>query len=139
MQVWSYRNKGVRTTCLQCIQTQYMHFRLHTNYFLLLWKIPEEISRRWMLFNNWRQYLQYQTCIHTTFYHGSGLTWNWTFNGSIHYVWYLHILHFYFVWQHVALCGITADVWIKSSILSTTPFTLRKSLLVFHKSCFKLV
>ena len=30
---------------------------------------------------------------------GSGLTRNGTFNGSIYYVWYLHILRFYFVWQ----------------------------------------
>ncbi len=27
------------------VKTQYVHFRLHTNYFLLPWKIPEEISR----------------------------------------------------------------------------------------------
>ncbi len=24
--------------------------------------------------------------VHTTFYHKSGLTWNWMFNGSIYYV-----------------------------------------------------
>ena len=29
----------------------------------------------------------------------SGLTRNWTFNGSIYCVLYLHILHFYFVGQ----------------------------------------
>ncbi len=27
------------------VKTQYVHFRLRTNYFLLSWKIPEEISR----------------------------------------------------------------------------------------------
>ena len=39
--------------------------------------------------------------IHTTFYHGSGLTWNCTFNGSIYHVRYLHILCFYFVRQNL--------------------------------------
>ena len=43
------------------------------------------------------QYLPFQTSAHTTFYHWGGLTWNWTFNGSIYYVEYLHILRFYFV------------------------------------------
>ncbi len=33
------------------VKTQYLHFR-HANHFLLLWKIPEEISRRSMLFHN---------------------------------------------------------------------------------------
>ena len=40
---------------------------------------------------NW-QYLPYQTYVHITLYHGSGLTWNWMFNGSILYVQYLHVL-----------------------------------------------
>ncbi len=31
---------------------QYLHFRFHTNYFLLPWKIPEQISRRSMHFHN---------------------------------------------------------------------------------------
>ncbi len=33
-------------------------------------------------------------------YHESGLTWNWTFNGHLYYVWYLHIPHFYFAGQN---------------------------------------
>ncbi len=33
--------------------------------------------------------------VHTTFYHSSGLTRNLMFNGSICYVLYLQILHFY--------------------------------------------
>ncbi len=37
--------------------------------------------------------------VYTTFYHGSGLIWHWTLNRSIYYVWYLHILRFYFVRQ----------------------------------------
>ena len=37
---------------LQKVKTQYVHFGLYTNHFLLLWKILEEISRRSMLFNN---------------------------------------------------------------------------------------
>ncbi len=74
-----------------------MHFRLHANYFLLPLKIPEEIIRQSMLFDNKRQYLACQTNVDTTFYHGSRLTWNCMFNGSIYYVLYLHILHFYLV------------------------------------------
>ena len=78
------------------VKMQYVHFRLHVNCFLLPWKIPEEISRQSMRFNNSKQYLPY---VHTTFYHGSGLTWNWTFDENIYHVWYLHILPFYFAWQ----------------------------------------
>ncbi len=37
-------------------------------------KIPEEFNRRSVLFHNLRQYLPYQTYIHTTFYPSSGLT-----------------------------------------------------------------
>ena len=36
---------------------------------------------------------------HTNFLPWDGLTWNCTLNGSIYYVLYLHILHFYFVRQ----------------------------------------
>ena len=54
------------------VKMQYVHFRLHVNYFLLPWKIPEEVSRRSMLFNNYRQYLPNQTYVHATFYHGYG-------------------------------------------------------------------
>ena len=47
--------------CLMEVSTQYLHFRLkHAHYCLLSWKIPEEISRRSMLFNNW-QYVPHQT------------------------------------------------------------------------------
>ncbi len=83
------------------IKMQYMQFRLHVEYFLLPLKIPEEMSRRSMLFNNRREYLLYETYVHTTFYHGSGLAWNLMFNGSIYeyYVLYLHILCFYFLGQ----------------------------------------
>ncbi len=38
--------------------------------------------------------------VHTTFYYWSELTWNSTFDGSIYYVSYLHILRFYFAWQN---------------------------------------
>ena len=34
------------------VKMQYLHFRFHANYFLLPWKIPEEISRRSLLFHN---------------------------------------------------------------------------------------
>ena len=34
------------------VKTQYVHFRSQAGYFLLSWKIPEEISRRSMLIHN---------------------------------------------------------------------------------------
>ena len=34
------------------LKMQHVHFRLHTNYFLLPWMIPEEIETQLMLFNN---------------------------------------------------------------------------------------
>ncbi len=34
------------------VQMQYVHFRSHIQYFCLPWIIPEEISRRPMLFYN---------------------------------------------------------------------------------------
>ncbi len=37
---------------------------------------------------------------YTTFYHESELTWNSMVNGSIYYIWYLHILCFNFVWHN---------------------------------------
>ena len=66
-----------------------VHFRLHAIFFLLPWKVPAEISRWSMFFKYLREYLPYQTYVHTTFYLGSRWTWNWMFNGSIFYVWYL--------------------------------------------------
>ncbi len=38
------------------VKTQYLHFRFYANYFLLPWKISEEISRRSMLSHNFRIY-----------------------------------------------------------------------------------
>ena len=38
--------------CKSAPQTEYVHFRSHAGYFLLLWKIPEAISRRSMLYHN---------------------------------------------------------------------------------------
>ncbi len=32
------------------VKTHYLHFRSHTDYFLLSWKIPEETTRRSILF-----------------------------------------------------------------------------------------
>ena len=63
---------------------QYVHFRLHANYTFFYWKIPKSSCRRSILFYNVRAYLPYQTCDHTTFYHESGLTWNWMLNGSLY-------------------------------------------------------
>ncbi len=43
-------------TCIPClfhqVKMQCMHFRFHAHYFLLPWKIPQEISRRSLLFHN---------------------------------------------------------------------------------------
>ena len=76
-------------------------FQTQAYYFLLPLEIHEEISRQSMFFNDWRASegsIIYHIK-HTTFHHGNGLTWNWIFNGSIYYVWYLQILCFYFVRQ----------------------------------------
>ncbi len=50
-------------------KTQYLHFRFHASYFLLPWKITEEISRRSMLFHSQRQYLPHHIkhSVDTTF------------------------------------------------------------------------
>ncbi len=42
--------------------------------------------------------------VHTIFYHTSGLSRNWVFNGSIYYVLYLQILRSYLVAQNF-ICG----------------------------------
>ena len=93
------------------VKTQYLHFRFHANYFLLPVKIHEKISRRSMLFHNYRQYLPYQTYVHT-FYYSSGLTRNMMFKGSIYYVSYLQLLRFYLGRQtccfHAATSGLNA-------------------------------
>ncbi len=52
------------------VKTQYLHFRFHANYFLLPWKDSWR-NQQTMLFNNWRQYLQYQTCEYNP------LPWEW--------------------------------------------------------------
>ena len=51
---------GIKTASL--VKTQYVHFRLYVEYFLLLWKICEEISRWSMLFHNKRDYLLSNIC-----------------------------------------------------------------------------
>ena len=52
-------------------------FKISCSYFLLPWKIPEEISRRSMLFHNWRQFLPPH--VHTTFPFVTVINWpeNW--------------------------------------------------------------
>ncbi len=47
-------NKHAATALPHKVKTQYLHFRSHAEYFLLSWKIPQEISRRSMLFHNLR-------------------------------------------------------------------------------------
>ena len=66
------------------VKTQYVHFSLHANYFLDIGRFLKKLTDdQYVLFNKWRQYLPYQTYVHTTFYHGIGLSWNGMFNGSI--------------------------------------------------------
>ena len=86
-----------------------IHFRSHTEYFLLSWKIFEVISRRSILFHKWREYLLYDSYVHTTFYYSSGLTRNLMFNGSI--------LFFIFVDAAFLLCGAEWSIrlWLESS------------------------
>ena len=69
--------------------------------------------------------LQYETA----FYHLSGLTWNWMFNGSIYHVRYLHILHFYFVWENYSdNVELVTSNWDSTGMEDTTtclPSTVR--------------
>ena len=74
-----------------------MHFRLHANYFLLPWKIPEEISKRLMVLDS---SVSKGSIYHIKQCPCNLLTWNWMFNGCIYFVRYLHILPFYFVRQN---------------------------------------
>ncbi len=71
-----------------------------------------------MLFNNLRQYLPYQTYVHTTFYHSSGLTRKLMFNGSIYCVLYLQILRFYLGRQspRIEICGMLLRYIIRESL-----------------------
>ena len=83
----------------QQIKTQYVHFRSYTEYFLLPWKIPKEISRRSMLsITKGSIYYVKHLCIQS-FSMEIRLTRNLMFNGSIYNILYLHILCFYFVGQ----------------------------------------
>ena len=60
---------NLATILLHKVKSQYVHFNLHTKYFLLPWKFPNEISRRSPLFNNLRQYLP--------IYPYNFLPWDW--------------------------------------------------------------
>ena len=72
-----FRDFSGYVTVSNKVKTQYVHFRLHyTNYFLLPWKIPEELSTRSMVFNDYER--QYNKYVHTVFYHWTWLTWNRT-------------------------------------------------------------
>ncbi len=78
---------------------QYVHFRSYVIYFLLPWKIPEEISRQSVLLRNEREYLLYETLLYT--YNFFKLEVDWPEIcclmevSSMFYI--LHILHFYLV------------------------------------------
>ena len=55
------------------VTTQHVHFRLRTHYFLLPWKIPEEISRR-AITKESIYHIKHDICQIQPFYHVSGLT-----------------------------------------------------------------
>ena len=80
-------------------QTQYLNFKFHANYFLLPWKIHEEISTRFSSKTKSSIY-NIKHNIYTTFCHS--IRWNriLMFNGSIYNVLYLQIRRFYLVRQH---------------------------------------
>ncbi len=61
-------------------------FQYMQNYFLLPWRSPEEADDQWFSITIKKANLPYQTHVHTPFYHGSRLTSNYMFNGSIYYV-----------------------------------------------------
>ena len=63
------------------VKMQYLHLRFYANYFLLPWKIPEEISRQFSSITKGSIY--HMKHVHTTFYHSSGLTRNCLMEVSI--------------------------------------------------------
>ena len=92
-------------------------------------RFPTDSSRShhiWKTGNNWREYLPYQT--HP--YNLSPREWiglYCTFNGSIYYVWYLHILLFYFAWHihtwgsHQCPLFLLSSYQIHSSLICPSP------------------
>ncbi len=57
-------------------------------------------------------------CIHTTFYHSSGLTRTLMFNGSIYCVLYLQILRFYLVRQYCCYTLFGHKIYYKIELLA---------------------
>ncbi len=51
-EVGDQHTSSIGTRLPHYVKTQYLHLRVYANYFLLPWKIHEEISRRSMLFHN---------------------------------------------------------------------------------------
>ena len=73
--------------------------------------------------------------VHTAFYYLSGLTWNCMFNnGSIYYVLYLKILHFYLVRQSSS--WVTPQKLINFDLLG---LDLLSFLLIFFKKWNKIM
>ena len=58
---------------LHKVKTQYVHCSLTASYFPFPWRNPAEMNRRSSLLQNLMQYLLYQTCVNTRFWHGSVL------------------------------------------------------------------
>ena len=78
------------------VKQQYVHFRLIQTTFFYLWNFLEKLADDLCFSITKDSIYHIKHNVHTPF---SGLTWNWTLNGSIYYAWFLHILRFYFVWQ----------------------------------------
>ena len=65
------------------VKMQYVHFRLHTNYFLLPWKILKKlVDDQWSSITKGSIYHIYHY-VHTTFYHWMDWPEIGCFNGSI--------------------------------------------------------
>ncbi len=85
-----------------------------------------------MLLYNLRQYLPYQSYAHTTFYHSSGLTRNYMFNGSIYCVLYLQILQFYLVGRCLHLIHINYVIWSSKMSLISIIWISRSNCCAIH-------
>ncbi len=80
------------------VKRQFVHSRLHAHYFHLPWTILEEIIANNQCSSITKGGIYHMKHnVHTTFYHGRGLAWNWMLNGIN--AWYLHILHFFTLYR----------------------------------------
>ncbi len=76
-----------------------------------------------MLFHNLNHYLLYQTYVHTTIYHSSGLIRNLMFNGSIYYVFMFAGTVFLLGWSDLFMCvGLLLLVFDRYFVEETISF-----------------